>query len=326
MTTRPETSLAAEMSVVIVTPDRYETIRKTIGHLRTQMVRERLEIVIVAPSAKTLELDESELQPFFDVRVAEIGDVESLGQGNAAGVRMASAPIVAMLEDHSYPDPKWAETILEAHKEPWAAVGPTIGNQNPHGAVSCVDFLLGFGTWSIPTPSKTIDHLPTHNTSYKTKLLLEYGSELEAMLKSEIVLNWHLRSKGYQLYLESRAKVYHRNFELLSSLLQVQFYSGRVFAGIRSGKWQRIRRLVYTCGAPLIPLKRLRYVLGQLRSRGQQKQMPRWFFPTLLLALMSSAAGEMCGFGIGPGSASAKLCEFEFHRERHARRPRRRRT
>jgi hypothetical protein len=319
MTTNPETRRAAEMSVVIVTPDRYETVRKTIGHLRTQTVRDRLEIVIVVPSAKKLELDVSELQPFFAARVAEVGNVKSLGQGNATGVRIASAPIVAMLEDHSYPAPKWAEFILEAHKEPWAAVGPTIGNPNPRGAVSCVDFLLGFGTWSIPTPSQAIDHLPTHNSSYKTKLLLEYGSELEAMLKSEIVLNWHLKSKGHQLYLESRAKVYHRNFELLSSLLRVQFYSGRVFAGIRSGKWQLVRRLVYTCGAPLIPLKRLRYVLRQLRSRGQRKQMPRWFFPTLLLALMSSAVGEMCGFAVGVGNASAKLCEFEFHRERHAR-------
>src|SRR5262249_15111039 len=153
------------------------------------------------------------------VRVVEIGNVKSLGQGNAMGVRMASAPIVAMLEDHSYPDPKWAEFILEVHQEPWTAVGPTIGNSNPRGAVSWVDFLLAFGTWSIPTPSQPIDHLPTHNTSYKTKALLEYGSELEAMLDSEIVLHWHLKSKGHQLYLESRAKVYHRNFELLSSLL-----------------------------------------------------------------------------------------------------------
>ena len=41
---------SAELSVVIVTPDCYETIGKTMGYLRAQTARDRLEIVIVAPS------------------------------------------------------------------------------------------------------------------------------------------------------------------------------------------------------------------------------------------------------------------------------------
>jgi hypothetical protein len=164
-----------------------------------------------------------------------------------------------------------------------------------------------------------VDYLPTHNTSYKTILLREYGSELELMLESEILLNWDLKSRGHRLYLESKAKVYHRNFEILSSFLQVQFYSARVFAATRCEKWSRVRRFVYTCGSPLIPVKRLRSVLSQSRFRSQFKQAPRWSFPTLCFALTASALGEMCGFALGPGNASTKRCEFEFHRERHAR-------
>ena len=38
---------APEMSVVIVTPDGYETIRRTVEHLRAQTVKDRLELVIV---------------------------------------------------------------------------------------------------------------------------------------------------------------------------------------------------------------------------------------------------------------------------------------
>jgi len=54
-----------EMSVIIITPDRYETIRETMNHLRAQTARHRLEIVIVAPSTETLDLDTSELEGFF---------------------------------------------------------------------------------------------------------------------------------------------------------------------------------------------------------------------------------------------------------------------
>ena len=45
---------AAQISVVLVTPDRYDAIRKTMEHLQAQTVLDQLEIVIVAPSAATL--------------------------------------------------------------------------------------------------------------------------------------------------------------------------------------------------------------------------------------------------------------------------------
>jgi hypothetical protein len=89
-----------EMSVVLVTPDGYETIPTTMKHLRAQTVRDQLEIVIVAPSVDALHLDHTELQEFLQFRVAKVGEVRSIAEGNAAGVRQASAPVVALAEDH----------------------------------------------------------------------------------------------------------------------------------------------------------------------------------------------------------------------------------
>jgi hypothetical protein len=43
------------MSVVLVTPDRHVSLRKTIDALRAQMVRDRLELIFVAPLAAKLE-------------------------------------------------------------------------------------------------------------------------------------------------------------------------------------------------------------------------------------------------------------------------------
>jgi GT2 family glycosyltransferase len=113
-----------EMSVVLITPDRYDTVRKTISYLREQTVKHRLEIVIVAPSADRLNLEEPELKEFFTFSVVEVGEVTSIGAANCAGVQRANAPIVALGEDHAYPDPDWAEILIEAHQESWAAVGP----------------------------------------------------------------------------------------------------------------------------------------------------------------------------------------------------------
>ena len=194
-----------EMSVVIVT-DCYQTIRKTIRHLRAQTVRDRLEIVIVAPSADKLGIVESELKDFLQVRVVEVRTIRSLCWARAPGLREASAPLVALVESHSYPHPGWAEALIEAHRQPWAAVGPAIGNANPGSMISWANLLLEYGPWLEPATAREIDHLPGHNSSYKRGILLDYGPELEAMLESESVLHWDLRAKGYRLYLEPKAK------------------------------------------------------------------------------------------------------------------------
>jgi hypothetical protein len=47
----------AQMSVVLVTPGRYDSIRKTMEHLLVQTVMDQLEIVIVAPSVANLNFD-----------------------------------------------------------------------------------------------------------------------------------------------------------------------------------------------------------------------------------------------------------------------------
>ena len=72
-------------------------------------------LIIVTPLADNLNLDESELQDFCQFRVAEVGPITSTGKALAEGFRQASAPIVAYAEEHSYPEPGWAEALIRAH-------------------------------------------------------------------------------------------------------------------------------------------------------------------------------------------------------------------
>ena len=118
------------MSVILTTPDRYDTIRKTIRHLRKQTVTGELELIIVAPDAGTLDADQRDLGGFFRVRVVQAGPIASIGSANAKGIRAAAAPLVALAEDHAFPAPDWAEALIRAHRDPWAAVSPVIRNAN----------------------------------------------------------------------------------------------------------------------------------------------------------------------------------------------------
>jgi GT2 family glycosyltransferase len=306
-----------DMSVIIATPDHYETIRKTIKHLRAQTVKEALEIVIVTPSADTLDLDESELKDFHQFRVVEVGAITSIAQANAAGVRQATAPVVVLAEDHAFPAPGWAEALIAAHRQPWAAVGPAIRNANPKSLVSWADLLIAYVPWLVPAEAGVIDHLPGHNSSYKRAILLDYGPDLEAMMQAESVLHWDLRAKGYLLYLEPAATIAHMNFERLSSWIPAQFYSGRVFAAARARHWSPLQRFLYAGSAPLIPVVRFLRIWRQLHRSSQQPSVPPGVLPILLLGLIVSATGEMIGYFSGAGDAKRKLSGFEFHRVNH---------
>lgn len=308
---------ALAMSVVVVTPDCYETVRKTIHHLQSQTARQHLEIVIVVPSADALNLDESEFVEFFGHRVVEIGTIRSTGEAYAAGVRQARAPVVVLTEEHVYTDPGWAQALIETHQELWVAVGPAVRNANPGSLTSWASFLTVYGPWIEPVAAGEAESLPKHNSSYKRAVLLDYGDELDTMLQTESALHRDLRSKGYRLYLEPRAKIWHLNFEMLSSWLQAQFHAWRQFGSARAREWSPSRRLLYAGGAPLIPFIRLRYILPLLRKVQQRRTVPSGILLILMLGLVAGAAGELAAYALGAGDAERKALQFEFHRVRH---------
>jgi glycosyltransferase involved in cell wall biosynthesis len=308
-----------EMSVVIITPDRYESIRKTIKHLRAQTVRDRLEVIIVAPSADRLDLDESELEEFLQFRVVGVGAIRSTGGAMAAGFRQASAAVVAYAEEHSYPEPRWAEALIEAHRQPWAAVGAMIANANPWSMVSWAQIFTDFGPFVEPTAPGEVDGLAWHHAAYKRAILQEYGPALDAMLETEGILHRDLRARGYRLYLEPAAKGHHLNVSLLSSYLEGEFYGGRMFGAARAryGDWSIFRRLLYIGAMPLIPLVRIGRVLQDIRRSGRHRDLLPRILPAMSMGLVMHAIGEVTGYAFGAGAAAQRRVTFELERCRH---------
>ncbi|UCC75700.1 MAG: glycosyltransferase [Anaerolineales bacterium] len=302
------------MSVVLVTPDCFETIRATVHHLLTQSIRQKLELVIVAPSLLELDLRESDLEGFRWHHVVEVGPFLSSATARAEGIRAATAPLVALAEDHCFPEPGWAEALARAHEGPWAVVGPAIGNANPATKTSWANLLVEYAPWLAPTVCGEMEHLPGHNSCYKRSVLVGYGSELDTLLRAESTLHWDLRSKGERLYLEGAARANHVNYSLFFSWLRLRFHAGRVFAATRAQRWPLWRRWLYVIGGPLIPVVRLGRILRELNRPGR----PRWVLPgvlpPLLGGLVIDALGEMFGYALGAGKAAQEMLRFEFHR------------
>jgi hypothetical protein len=307
-----------EMSVIIATPDSYDVIRKTMGCLRAQTARERLEIVVVAPSKDRLGLIETDFAVFHSYKVVEVGEIRILTDAKVAGVLQATGPIVAFAEDHCFPEPSWAETLIAAHREGHAAVGPVMRNANPATSISWAGIFLHYGCCIQPILSGLCTNLPWHNTSYKRHLLLEYGSELASMLIVEGILFDDLRSRGHILHLEPAAHVNHVNISILSSWVRHAYWGGRLFGAVRAqkGNWGLWKRMVYIAGSPLIPPLRLYRVMKRIRQVGKGSFVPG-IIPAMLAALLPHALGEATGYGLGSGKAPERYSYFEMKRFLH---------
>lgn len=305
------------MSVVVITPDRYATIRKTIRHLRTQHASLSLEVLIVAPTLEELCMDASEMESFFQYKVIEVGPVNSTARARAAGALAASAEIIAFAEDHAYPAPGWAEALIKRHREGWAAVGPVMTNANPRSITSWANLLIEYAQWLDPTEGGERDHLPGHNCSYKRDLLLGYGDRLEAMLDAESILHWDLRAHGHRLYLEPGARTFHQNFSRPFPCLTLRFNGGRLFASARARRWPAWRKALFICASPLIPAVRCFRITRELFRPGRPRRLLPRLLPALIVGLIFDGAGELAGYALGPGRAMAKLSDMEFHRERY---------
>ena len=302
-----------DLSAILLTADSFEAIRKTVRALSSQTVADRIELIIVCPAEESLGLISEEVTNFHSVRVVGTGKMTNTSRARVAGIQQARAPVVALAEDHAYPEPGWAEAHIEAHKQPWAGVGATFINANP-GIVSWVALVVDYGRWVDPVKSGVIDDIAGHNSSWKRSLLLEYGARLDFMLPSLTILNWDLRAKGYQLYQESAAKVVHLQVSKLSECLTEQFHVARLFPSQRSKNWPWYRRLFYICGMPVLLTRNVRGWVANFRRIDPEGKILARAWPMLLLMALVWGAGEIMGYAMGIGQAEAKTVRFDTNR------------
>ena len=314
MTHTPDATVGPALSIVLPAPDRISAVLRTVAALAAQRNADRLELVIVARNVSD-SIPAGLTAPFGWVRLVPRPEWTTMTDARAEGIREARAPVVALAEDHCFPDAGWAEALVRAHHEPWAAVGPVFVNANPLTLVSWANFGIEYGPWMAPMPAGPVDHLPGHNSAYKRDLLLEYGDRLESMLEAESVLHWDFRQRGLQVALEPAAATRHKNFSLLLPSLQLRLGGGRIFAASRSRDWPLARRLAYAALSPAIPLVRA------WRTRQHLKRVPeargRRGLMLLVVGLLAvDGFGECLGYLLGLGDQSRRLSEIEHDRDR----------
>ena len=310
------TSAEPRLSAILVVGSQRERAQRVVEALCRQTAAAEIEIVVVdvAP-AGTARLQASTHVPMtYETRPAA-----AYSEARALGVRSARAPVVAFIEDHCHPAPGWAEALLEAHRDEWAAVGFCFTNANPETWLSRAGMVSAYGQWMAPAPRGPVSVLPSGNISYKRNVLLEFDSQLERVLTPDFILLERLLDRGDRFFLESRAVGAHENAMNVLELARAHFDFSRLLGARRAEarSWGRARRAVYAALAPAgVPALSVFRLARSMRGRRSLWPTVLTTLPVYLVGQVGAGLGEASGYLLGEGSSDEKVTWVELSMSR----------
>ncbi|MEJ5913725.1 hypothetical protein [Pseudokineococcus sp. 1T1Z-3] len=328
MTTSEGRHRGADLSVVVVSPHGFTHVRRCVRHLREQDDAARVELVLVVPGRASLDdAAPGELDGFASVVVLPVGPVPDVDRAAGRGLLAASAPVVAVVEDHAYVGPGWVTALLAAYAGgDWCSVGSVMTNANPATGLSWANLLLGYGWWVDPGAAGELPDVPSHNGSYRRSALAPFGDALPERMGRDGDLHDALRAAGGRMLLARGATVAHANPSTLAPTVDLRLNAGRLYAAGRADGegWSAPRRLAFAAAWPLVAAVRLRRLHAEHLAAGRHLAgAPRRVLLGLATALVVDALGQALGALRGAGPAVEVLRTFEQDRLQHLRRPER---
>jgi GT2 family glycosyltransferase len=123
----------AELAVIICSLNGRDGVHRCLHALSEQTIRGRLEIIVVDDGSTD---GTGEMARAHDVKVVRHPVNRGLAAARNSGVRAASAPIVAFLDDDCEPEPDWAEELIARYGDGVVGVGGPVLPEVPPSFIS----------------------------------------------------------------------------------------------------------------------------------------------------------------------------------------------
>lgn len=310
-----------ELSAIVVVGNTRERAQLSLESLYAQTIADRMELIVI--DLKTRDVPELLVSSRIPTRYVTLGSEATWGHARARAAQMATAPVIAFIEDHCTADPGWAEALVRAHQEPWAAVGYAFTNPHPESYLSRAILASEYGCWEHPTTSRAARVLPCGNVSYKRDALLSLNGELENLLTPDFVMHERFNSQGLPMYVESQAIVAHDSLVRLRDLFAASFMFCRILASrrVETQRWNGLKRVVYGMATPIIgpPIALWRLFFSR------RDNVATWgtlviYLPVILVKGVAAALGESVGYFAGAGKSETQFVKWELHVDRNGER------
>jgi glycosyltransferase involved in cell wall biosynthesis len=288
-----------QLSVIVPSVNGFAYLEPCLAALAAQEGGVRLEVLVADRLGE--ELRRRVAQRFPDVRILPAPSGTTIPQLRALALRNASAPSVAVIEDHVMVPPDWARRMLEARRQGAQVVGGGVAYAATDRLVDRAAFFCEYGHMLGELPEGPAEWLTGNNTVYDRELL---ASRVDLIEKSwEDRLHSALREAGVTLVSRPDIVVGHdMHYTVLDYFAQRYLYS-RSFSGARSRQMGAAKRVVFAGATVLLPPILLRRIVGSVwRHPAHRADLIR-SLPAIALWTLAWAAGDAVGFLFGPGTS-----------------------
>lgn len=306
-----------KLSVVLITGSQRERAQRVVAAVASQTAVSHIELVVVdLASGDSQRLNVPEiLRSVYLSRP----DIVRWGTARSEGVRAASGDAVAFIEDHCFPEPQWAETLIDAHRNAFGVIGYAFKSGNPESFVARASLLGRYGNFVHPAHRREASIVSGNNVSYKRDLLLSFGPALEDLLTIDFNLQEILAKRGVPLFVESRALAAHEHFTSVIREGITGHHYCRLLAAKRAEtqSWTWARKLLHGIGAPLgSPAIRMWRLLRGLKGRRALWPSAIRALPVITVEYFFDSLGESLGYLVGAGDSERWALHWELEASR----------
>jgi hypothetical protein len=318
----------SRLSVIFVARHNLPCILKILDCLLAQTAAAHIELILSTDSPELLRDAEEFLMPrarFWKTRLL-LQRTEDLAKARAQSVIESTGDAVAIIEDHSFPEPNFAEELLAAFESSLSvqAAAPHLINPNPATAVSRAQF-LNFHGKRVGAKNRPrfeeVPSLPWHNTAYRRSALAGFVHDedflqVEGFVQQDILAN----IPNARFVCCTRTALRHVNMSRLGPALLHAFAGGRVFAGKRAARlgWGPIQKAARSVLFPAVALLKLKRRASMVHDANCPAKTLSTSTALLLLAF-SHAMGEAVSTLFGLGRSTRDYSRFEYNRTRFLR-------
>jgi glycosyltransferase involved in cell wall biosynthesis len=154
----------ADLAVVICSLNGEAGVQRCLDALSGQIIRGRLEVIVVDDGSTD---GTSDVGRAHGARVIRHPVNRGLAAARNSGIRAASAPLVAFLDDDCEPEPEWAEGLIAAYSTGVVGVGGPVLPEAPAG------FTIGFIERHNPLRPLELTLAKSNKLSYRLYLYLK---------------------------------------------------------------------------------------------------------------------------------------------------------
>lgn len=226
----------------------------------------------------------------------------SANQGQRTPLELASralqisrGDVVLLTEDHCIPDDDWVRKLYDALEDGYAAAGGVVRIEDRATATSWAFYFVDFFRYAPPVDDGPSPTLTVCNVAYRRSDLEQIDPSWKDFFH-ETAVNEEMRERFGPLKLDAGARVTMRRHVRFKDAVRERYAFGRLFGCTRITRATCTRRILYTLGAPVLPVLLLGRMVHKAISEASLRRQLRRSILHLAILTLAWSWGEWLGY------------------------------